>query len=127
MITVVNILVVILAVVVFIKFAIKAYLNGKGAKKMRINQETAVKLLDEENAVLIDVRTAEEYNDGHIKNSINIPVMAVATNASQFIPDKTKNIIVYCLTGSRSSYASAVLKKAGYQNVYDFGAIANWK
>ena len=78
------------------------------------------KILDENNYIIVDVRTEEEYNQGHVKNSINIPYDVIG----EYEFDKDKMILVYCKSGKRSSIAFNTLIEAGY-NVYDLGAYQN--
>lgn len=70
---------------------------------------------------IIDVRTKEEYEEGHIKNAINIPYDVIDKEINI---DKDKVIFVYCKSGNRSSKAYNTLKNLGY-NVYDLGAYDN--
>jgi len=69
--------------------------------------------------VILDVRTEGEYSRGKIAGSINISVDRVACDVPTAIPEKTKRIYVYCLSGSRSVHAVDVMRKLGYTNVYD--------
>ena len=77
-------------------------------------------------AVLLDVRTKEEYAGYHINGSLNIPLDRLDT-ISGSIPDKTTHIFVHCLSGGRSAGAAAYLKKIGYNRVYDIGGISSYK
>lgn len=78
----------------------------------------------EDGAALIDVRTNDEFNEGHIEKAINIPYDQIAED----IPyGKDKVIIVYCRSGSRSYAAATTLVNLGYSNVYDLGSIDNYK
>lgn len=92
-----------------------------------INMEEALRLINEEQAIMIDVRSIQEYESGHIKNSINIPVDTIELNKlEKVISSKEANIIVYCRSGNRSKQAAQILIDLGYINVYDFGSINNW-
>lgn len=75
-------------------------------------------VLKENNYIIVDVRTKEEYDSSHVVGSINIPYDTIDENTDL---DKSKTIIVYCRSGKRSSIASEILKKLGY-NVLDLGA-----
>lgn len=75
-------------------------------------------VLKENNYIIVDVRTKEEYDSSHVVGSINIPYDTIDENTDL---DKSKTIIVYCRSGKRSSIASETLKKLGY-NVLDLGA-----
>jgi phage shock protein E len=72
-----------------------------------------------EEFVLLDVRTTGEYARGKIAGSINLPVDEVPEKIEKLIPDKDKTIYVYCLSGSRSVFALAIMEKIGYKNIYD--------
>jgi phage shock protein E len=71
-------------------------------------------------AVILDVRSPQEYTTGHIKNSINIPVNEIAANF-QKLPSKDTTIITCCASGMRSGKAVGILKANGYTNVYNGG------
>ena len=75
-------------------------------------------IISKNNYIVIDVRTKEEYDTGHVKGSINIPYDEITGDTEL---DKDKTILLYCRSGSRSSKAYTVLKEAGY-DVYDMGA-----
>ena len=78
------------------------------------------------NAVLIDVRTKEEYKDGHIEGSINIPLQNIYA-VQTVITDLDKPVFVHCLSGGRSARAAAFLKGKGYTDVHDIGGISAYK
>ena len=97
-------------------------LTACGTKYETIDSNVAMTLIEQE-AVVIDVRTADEYNEGHIDGSINIPV----DNISSIEYDKDSVIIVYCASGMRSSNAAKILIDLGYTNVYNLdGGLINW-
>lgn len=76
-------------------------------------------------AVLLDVRTAEEYRDGHIEGSVNLPldrIMAIENT----VKDKNTPLFVHCYSGSRSGKAVAYLKRMGYTNATNIGGISNY-
>lgn len=75
-------------------------------------------------AVLVDVRSFQEYNGQHLKNAINIPLDSI-DRIEEEITDKNTEIIVYCHSGNRSSQALTKLKAMGYKKVYDLGAMQN--
>lgn len=79
-----------------------------------------------EGAYLIDVRSRQEYMESHIQGAINIPVDEIA-NPKKKIISKNDVIIVYCKSGGRSKQAADQLIDMGYQYVYDFGTMENWK
>ena len=94
----------------------------------QISPEQAKALLEsEENYIIIDARTEEEYDAGHIPGAILIPEYEIATRAESELPDKNQLILVYCRSGRRSKIASEELVKLGYTNVKEFGGIIDWK
>ena len=74
-------------------------------------------------AVLLDVRTPEEYRSGHIPGSKNIPLQAIDKVAS-VAENKDTALYVYCQSGARSRQAAGILKQMGYTNVNNIGGIA---
>ena len=78
-----------------------------------------------EGAILIDVRSASEYAEGHLDNSINLTVDTIGINIEKMVSDKNTKIIVYCRSGNRSATAANTLINLGYKNVYDLGAMNN--
>ncbi len=76
--------------------------------------------LVKDGAIIIDVRSKGEFDGGHIKGSINIPVDALANNLSK-LKDKNKTIITCCASGMRSAVAKNTLTANGYTQVYNGG------
>ena len=76
--------------------------------------------------ILLDVRTLEEYEEGHIANSILVPYTEVETAASRKLPNQDVRILLYCRSGRRSAIAAETLANLGYQTIYDFGGILDW-
>ncbi len=77
-------------------------------------------------AVLLDVRTPEEYRSGHVPGSINLPVGNILEAEKEF-PDKSTPIFTYCLSGMRSNSAVSALKQRGYQSVTSIGGINRYR
>ena len=93
----------------------------------QISSEQAVEMMAENTGyIILDVRTAEEYNEGHIENAINIPNEEIGTEEISRLPDKDQMIFVYCRSGNRSKDASNKLAKLGYTNIIEFGGINTW-
>lgn len=76
-------------------------------------------------AVLVDVRTPEEYAQGHLPGSINIPIQNII-RVEQILPDKEPPLFVYCQSGARSRRAAAFLEKLGYESVCNLGGISGY-
>lgn len=93
----------------------------------KISAERAKEIMDKEkDYVILDVRTAEEYNEGHINGAVLIDHEEIRQKAQTVIPDKNKMILVYCRSGRRSKIAAAHLCELGYKNVLEFGGIIDW-
>ena len=82
-------------------------------------------LEDDADIALYDVRTQEEYVSGHIPGAVNIPYDVIAEQIP--VSDKDAVIVVYCRSGNRSGIAQDALEDAGYTNVLNFGAVADWQ
>ena len=92
-----------------------------------ITAEEAMDLMEtEEDYVILDVRTKEEYDEKHIKGAILVPNETIGNEEILELPDKDQMILVYCRSGNRSKQASEKLAKLGYTNVYEFGGINSW-
>ena len=77
-------------------------------------------------ALLLDVRDPDEYADGHIPDSVNLPLSSLDT-AEITVPEKDRPLFVYCLSGARSAQAVARLQKLGYKNVENIGGIRGYQ
>lgn len=100
-------------------------MNNK-AKYKKISSEEAKETIDNEDVVVLDVRTKEEYDSGHIDNAVLLPVTKIDEKVFDIITSKNEKILVYCRSGNRSATASKLLIEMGYTNVYDFGGIIDW-
>jgi len=94
-------------------------------KGTNINDEVK-RFKETEGAILLDVRTREEYGQGRIPGSINIPVQEMK-KAESLLPEKETPLFVYCLSGGRSGQAVSMLKSMGYRNVSNIGGISGYK
>lgn len=100
-------------------------LFGKKAHTLTM-QDAQKELASARDIILIDVRTKEEYNNGHIKGSVNVPLDRIPVSLGQKVPDKNARIFVYCASGGRSNQASQWMVGNGYENVTNIGGIMNW-
>ena len=76
-----------------------------------------------DNAILLDVRSAEEFASGHLRGAHNIPHDRIAEEIASVAPDKTVPVILYCHSGRRAGTALNTLKAMGYENVSNFGGL----
>ena len=101
--------------------------NGQGAVYVNITAEEAKQIMDsEEGYIILDVRTQEEYDQGHIPNAILIPDTEIENKAEEVMTDKDQLILVYCRSGRRSKLAAEALVEFGYTNIKEFGGIIDW-
>ena len=101
--------------------------NNREAVYVNITAEEAKQIMDsEEGYVILDVRTQEEYDQGHIPGAILIPDTEVEVTAEDVLTDKDQLILVYCRSGRRSKLASEILVELGYTNIKEFGGIIDW-
>ena len=93
----------------------------------QITMQEAVEMMEkEENYIILDVRTHEEFAAGHIPGAIVVPNETIGTEEIAQLPDKDQLIMVYCRSGNRSKQASDKLVKLGYTNIVEFGGINSW-
>ena len=102
--------------------------DGGSATYDQISGTEAKALMDSESGyVIIDARTQEEYDQGHIPGAMLIPEYEIADRAEKELPDKNQLILVYCRSGRRSKIAAEELVKLGYTNIKEFGGIIDWE
>ena len=99
---------------------------GKKAEYKKITSDEAKKMMETQKAIVVDVRTLEEYNEGHIPNAISVPLETIENEAEAKLKNKDALILVYCRSGRRSREAALKLIEKGYTNVIDFGGIQDW-
>ena len=92
----------------------------------RITAEEAYEIMVSQEVVVVDVRTREEYDGGHIENAVLVPNESIGSEMPDALPDKEATLLVYCRSGRRSKDAAQKLLALGYQNVYDFGGVIDW-
>ena len=100
--------------------------NSLGYKQITMSE--AVKMMEtEKNYIILDVRRADEFAEGHIPGAINVANEVIGTEEIPELPDKSQLILVYCRSGRRSKEASEKLVKLGYTNIVEFGGILDYK
>lgn len=103
-------------------------LRNKFARSMENNDITMEQLKRKikNGAILIDVRSPQEYKEGHLEGSILIPEYELKSKADEQLKNKEETIVVYCSSGMRSKKAQKILEKKGYVNVYNlYGGLEN--
>ena len=94
----------------------------------QITPVEAKALMDsEQEYMILDVRTPEEFAEGHIEGAILIPDYEIGEKAESILTDKDQLILVYCRSGRRSKNAASELEALGYTNIKEFGGIIDWE
>jgi rhodanese-related sulfurtransferase len=111
--------------------AVKGPMDFVNAAKAQIVEVSAAQVKADLDAgkkfILLDVRSKEEFDAGHLPNAINISRGLLEFQIGQAIPDKNSNIILYCRTGARSALTTLVLNEMGYKNAKNMaGAFKAW-
>lgn len=107
---------------------IYSFFNARLRGFSAVHPSMATQLINRENAIILDVREDNEYREGHIINSLHIPVGYLGDRLKELEKYKEQPIIVGCRSGQRSSQACSILKKNGFDKVYNLsGGIMGWK
>ncbi len=115
------------AFVVVTVLLVKAELENRFSKVNQLNAVEAVRLMNNDETIILDVREASEFGGGHIKNAIHIPMSALKGRITELEKYKGKHILAYCRSGSRSGYACKLLNKAGFEQVHNLaGGVMGW-
>lgn len=104
-------------------------INSIGNKGITmVTARDAQDLVKKSAVTIIDIRTPEEYRNGHLKTAKLIPVAEIRSSPGEISLRKTSPILVYCQSGHRSSAAARMLKKAGFTNIFNLqGGIMSWQ
>lgn len=99
----------------------------KPAEYHKLSASEAKARLDSgDELILLDVRTKEEFDAGHIAGAVLLPNETIVDSQPDALPDLNAEILIYCRSGNRSAQAANKLVAMGYTNVYDFGGIIDW-
>lgn len=120
-------IIIVLAFILIIGIAVFVFNNNRSVvKNVKISAEEAKEIIDQDSDIIIDVRSEEEYQTGHIEGAVCIPNEVISDQIERLLSDKEQEILVYCRSGRRSSQAVDKLLDLGYTNVKDFGGIIDW-
>ena len=101
--------------------------EGENAMYEQITAEDAKKIMDSgDEHIILDVREQYEFDAGHIPGAVLLPYTEIESKAEDMLPDKDKQILVYCRSGRRSRIAAEALARLGYTNIKEFGGIIDW-
>lgn len=96
----------------------RIFYRSMGSKEVNYCQAKQM-LIQNPSAILLDVRSKQEYEEGHLSGSIPLCLYDIDKQANQILPDKEQTIITCCSSGSRSKEAQEILETMGYENVYN--------
>jgi rhodanese-related sulfurtransferase len=103
-------------------------LRGRLSGIKQVGPQEAVRLYNQEDALVLDVREQSEWKDGHIANARHLPLGQLGKRLTELDKFKDKPIIAVCRVGNRSAHACAVLKKAGFEKLYNLdGGMSAWE
>lgn len=97
----------------------KCCCNCMRATEKNISLENLTEFVEKNSAIIIDVRSIQEFREGHIKNAINFPVYEIRRSFYKYFQNKNQYFVVYCSYGGRSKKAQFILNSLGYVNVYN--------
>jgi len=122
-----NNLILVVALAVITLLIIKTEIGVRFSNIKQLNVNEAVRLMNDENVVLLDVRENNEYSSGHIRDSIHIPMASLSKRLGELEKYKSRPILAYCRSGSRSNSACSTLSKKGFEHVSNLaGGIMSW-
>jgi phage shock protein E len=101
------------------------FVSGCGQPASKTAASGRIQRIDPTQVKVIDVRTPEEYREGYVQGTTNIPLDELATRVSAAVPNKEAAVAVHCRSGRRSAQAKELLEKQGYRNVQDLGSFEN--
>ena len=115
--------------IIIVSFMLLNNLFGeKGRGYTSISPVESTQMINRDDALVLDVREMKEYSEGHILDSVHIPLTNLKTRMSEIEKHKTKKVIVACRSGHRSSHACANLRKNGFEQVYNLrGGVMAWQ
>ena len=116
------------AFVVVLALVIKAEFDHQSGKANQMDPTAAIRLMNNEHAVVLDVREATDFNKGHIKNAKNVPMSSLKGQLESLAKHKDKPVLAYCRSGNQSGRACRMLKRSGFSNVHNLaGGILSWQ
>lgn len=110
-----------LPVTLLLLFAFKGRLMGALSGFREVGPSEAARLVEQEGAVLIDVRERSEWSRGHIPGARHLPLGQLAVRLPELEDLRTRPVVVQCQSGTRSAMAARMLRQAGFERVYNLG------
>ena len=115
------------ALMIALTMIIKLELENRFSKVKQVNTAEAVRLMDDESLVILDTREAQEFDSGYIKGAVHIPMSQMKKRIGELEKYKSRPVLIYCRSGSRSSHTGKLLSNAGFENVQNLaGGMMAW-
>jgi len=122
-----NNLILVAALVVITALILKTEIGVRLNKIPQLNVNEAVRLMNDDDVVVLDVRENNEYSSGHIRDAVHIPMGSLSKRLNEIEKFKHKKVLAYCRSGNRSNAACRTLSKQGFENVSNMsGGIISW-
>ena len=116
------------ALFVVLALLIKAEFEHQTGKANLVSPVNAIRIMNNENALVLDVRTEAEYNKGHIKSARNIPLAKLQSRLAELDKHKDQPVLAYCNSGAMSGKACRLLQKSGFSKVHNIGGgVHGWQ
>jgi rhodanese-related sulfurtransferase len=116
-----------MALFVVLTLIIKTEIDNRFSGVIQSNALEAVRLMDEDGMLILDVRETSEYGAGHIRNALHIPLSSLKSRMKELDKYKNKTVLAYCRSGARSNTACRQLKKAGFEKPHNLaGGVIAW-
>lgn len=116
-----------MALFVVLALIIKTEIESRVSGVAQTGPMEAVRLMDEDGMLILDVRETSEYSTGHLRQAMHVPVSALKSRMNELEKYKGKTVLAYCRSGHRSNTACRQLKKAGFEKVYNLaGGVIAW-
>ena len=123
-----NNTILVVAIVIVSLMLIHSLLGEKLRGYSSVSPAESTQMINHDDALILDVRENNEYSEGHIINSLHIPLSTLKTRTGDLEKHKSKKVIIACRSGHRSSQACANLKKEGFEQVFNLrGGVMAWE
>lgn len=123
-----NNLILTVALIVILYMLLWSYIGPRMRGYLSASPGEATMLINREDALVVDVRETNEFQKGHIVNSVHMPLIYIKERINELEKHKDKPIIVACRSGHRSGQACSLLKKNGFEKVYNLrGGVMAWE
>lgn len=123
-----NNTILVIAIVIVSLMLIHSLVGEKLRGYSSVSPSESTQMINRDDALMLDVRESNEYSEGHIINSLHIPLSGLKTRLKDLEKYKAKKVIIACRSGHRSSQACTTLKKEGFEQVFNLsGGVMAWE